>query len=144
MARQIASICPETPINSDPVLLQQVFVNLIERHGRDGGTLGPASHHDQQQSGAPISKSPYETGPGLPADVLGTLFTPFISTKPHGLGIGLAIARTIVEAHEGRISAQNHPDGGAIFSVILRLAQTLEPLPASPTVESLVGESLEA
>jgi K+-sensing histidine kinase KdpD len=53
-------------------------------------------------------------------------------------------ARTIVEAHDGRISAQTHPDGGAIFSVILRLAQTHETLPASPTVEGRVGESLEA
>ena len=61
-----------------------------------------------------------DTGTGLPADVIGTLFTPFVTTKSNGLGIGLTIARTIVDAHGGTISAHNNPEGGATFTVTLR------------------------
>jgi len=150
MARQIAVTvnlaAKPCPINGDPVLLQQVFVNLI-MNAMDAMAETPRDRRHIMISSevrrAELEVSVRDSGPGLPADVLGTLFTPFITTKPHGLGIGLAIARTIVEAHEGRISAQNHPDGGAIFTVILRLAQAHGSLPAAPTVESLVGESLE-
>jgi signal transduction histidine kinase len=68
----------------------------------------------------------------LPADLVAKVFTPFVTTKPHGLGIGLAIARTIVEAHRGSIAVQNHPDGGAMFTVTLPIIQQLatEPVPA--------------
>ena len=45
---------------------------------------------------------------------------PFVTTKAHGLGIGLTIVRTIVEAHGGTVTARNHPDGGANFTVTLR------------------------
>jgi two-component system sensor kinase FixL len=54
---------------------------------------------------------------------LGTLFTPFVSTKSHGLGIGLTIARTIIDAHEGAIEARNNHEGGAAFTVTLRAAE---------------------
>ena len=53
-----------------------------------------------------------DTGTGLPAHIIGTLFTPFVTTKSHGLGIGLTIAQTIVDAHGGTIDARNNPDGG--------------------------------
>ncbi len=61
----------------------------------------------------------HDSGPGLPADLLGRLFTPFVTTKSNGVGIGLAIARTIVEAHGGTIGARNSPVGGAIFTLTL-------------------------
>jgi signal transduction histidine kinase len=47
------------------------------------------------------------------------LFEPFFTTKPEGLGLGLNICRTTVEAHRGRLVAENHPDGGAVFTVVL-------------------------
>jgi len=59
----------------------------------------------------------------LPADIISTLFTPFVSTKSHGLGIGLAIARTIVDAHGGTLEARNNAEGGATFTVTLRVAR---------------------
>ena len=63
-----------------------------------------------------------DTGTGLPPAIAGALFTPFVTTKAHGLGIGLVIARTIIDAHGGTIAAQNNPDGGAIFTITLRRA----------------------
>ena len=63
--------------------------------------------------------SVHDTGTGLPPQIDGALFTPFVTTKSHGLGVGLTIARTIVQAHDGRIEAHNGPDGGATFTVTL-------------------------
>jgi two-component system sensor kinase FixL len=60
-----------------------------------------------------------DSGPGFPAGIADQLFEPFFSTKAEGTGMGLAIARTIIEAHGGTLSATNCDDGGAIFSVCL-------------------------
>jgi two-component system sensor kinase FixL len=69
---------------------------------------------------ADVEMSVRDTGAGLPAAVRGTLFAPFVTTKSNGLGIGLTIVRTIVDAHGGAIDARNNPDGGATFTVTLR------------------------
>jgi signal transduction histidine kinase len=62
-----------------------------------------------------------DRGSGITPDALGKIFQPFVTTKPDGLGLGLAICRTIVAAHGGRISAANNPEGGATFVVSLPL-----------------------
>ena len=61
-----------------------------------------------------------DRGQGIPEANLSRIFDSFFTTKGHGMGLGLSIARTLVEAHGGRIHAANHPDGGALFSVELR------------------------
>jgi len=67
-----------------------------------------------------------DTGPGLTPHVQRHVFESFFSTKSHGLGLGLAIVRTIVERHEGTVRAHNDVDGGAVFSVMLpRIAPSL-------------------
>jgi two-component system sensor kinase FixL len=63
-----------------------------------------------------------DTGPGLDEQVARRLFEPFVTTKPSGIGIGLSICRTIVEAHEGKLWASDNPGGGTIFHLTLPLA----------------------
>jgi two-component system sensor kinase FixL len=63
-----------------------------------------------------------DPGPGIPADKLNKIFEPFFTTKPQGMGMGLSISRTIIEAHGGRISGVNNPVGGATFRFTLPLA----------------------
>ena len=114
-------------ISGDRVLLQQVLVNLVMNAMDAMAEISPARRHltiRTELSVADVEVSVRDTGPGLPADVIGTLFTPFVTTKSHGLGIGLTIARTIVDAHDGTLVARNNPDGGATFTITLRRSQT--------------------
>jgi two-component system, LuxR family, sensor kinase FixL len=67
-----------------------------------------------------------DTGPGLAPNVAGRLFDSFVSTKPVGMGMGLSISRTIIEAHGGRLWAEPNPQGGAIFRFTLPAAPPLD------------------
>jgi C4-dicarboxylate-specific signal transduction histidine kinase len=60
-----------------------------------------------------------DNGPGISAAAQAQVFEPFFTTKAEGLGLGLNICRTTVEAHRGRLIAENHPNGGAVFTVYL-------------------------
>ena len=115
----------------DRVQIQQVLVNLIrnaaeamEGSPRREITLATAPH----EVGL-IEVSVADTGPGLPADVAGRLFEPFVTTKPDGMGVGLSICRTIIEAHGGHIRAEANPEGGTVFRFTLEAS---EGLPLSP------------
>ena len=110
-------------IDGDQVLLQQVFVNLVMNAVDAMADTPPVRRHVTISSdvrGIDVDVSVRDTGPGVPAHILGTLFTPFVTTKANGLGIGLTIVRSIVEAHGGTIVARNNPEGGATFTVTLR------------------------
>ncbi|MFM8375478.1 MAG: sensor histidine kinase, partial [Phenylobacterium sp.] len=68
-----------------------------------------------------------DTGPGLAPEVLDRLFQPFVTTKAEGMGVGLSICRTIIEAHGGELSAHNLAGGGAAFRFTLRSGDLLLP-----------------
>ncbi|HEY1877921.1 MAG TPA: ATP-binding protein, partial [Rhizomicrobium sp.] len=61
-----------------------------------------------------------DTGPGIAPEISSKLFQPFMTTKPHGMGVGLSISRTIIEAHGGRLWVEPNPGGGTIFRLTLR------------------------
>jgi C4-dicarboxylate-specific signal transduction histidine kinase len=132
-ARQIEATVNLSPnpcvISGDQVLLAQVLVNLV-MNAMDAMTETPPSRRHitirSEIRTADVEVSVSDTGTGLPAHVIGTLFTPFVTTKSHGIGIGLTIARTIVDAHGGTIDARNNPEGGATFTVTLRRSETPE------------------
>jgi two-component system sensor kinase FixL len=60
-----------------------------------------------------------DSGHGVEPDKLPRVFEPFYTTKPNGMGMGLSISRTIIEAHHGKISAENNASGGATFRITL-------------------------
>jgi signal transduction histidine kinase len=113
-------------ISGDQVLLQQVFVILVMNAMDAMAEMPPTQRHVTITSAvksADVEVTVRDTGSGLSADIIDTLFTPFTTTKSGGLGIGLAIARSIVDAHGGSIEARNNPEGGATFTVTLRAAE---------------------
>jgi two-component system sensor histidine kinase HydH len=106
------------PVDIDAGQIHQVLVNLLI-NALDvmprGGRLVVAL--DATEEGCRLCVR--DTGPGIPPAMAGRLFTPFASTKPTGTGLGLSLARRIVEEHGGRIAGANHPDGGACFTIVL-------------------------
>ena len=62
-----------------------------------------------------------DTGPGIGEDIAAQLFTPFVTSKPGGMGIGLAISKRIIEAHDGDIAVHHNEHGGATFRFTLPL-----------------------
>ena len=116
-------------IDGDQVLLQQALVNLV-MNAMDAMAETPPERRRVTIStvvrGADVDVSVRDAGTGLPAKIDGALFTPFVTTKAHGLGIGLTITQAIVDAHRGTVGARNNPDGGATFTVTLRCSRTHE------------------
>jgi PAS domain S-box-containing protein len=107
-------------ITADRVQIQQVFLNLmlnaIEAMKEAGGEL-TINVEAEQDSQLEIAVS--DTGPGLPVDEANNIFDAFFTTKPQGSGMGLAISRSIIESHGGRLWASNNDGPGATFHLVL-------------------------
>lgn len=120
-----AATSADLHVKGDPVQLQQVILNLII-NAMDAICEAQSKKREvsvtTNLSGVSAEIRVSDTGPGIPADNLKNVFVPFFTTKPQGMGMGLAIVRTIVEAHHGQISAANHASGGALFTVRLPIA----------------------
>src|SRR5690242_2230615 len=106
---------------ADRVQIQQVLLNLI-RNAMDA--METSQRRELVLTVAPEDRthlriSIADSGSGISPDIADQLFTPFLTTKRHGMGVGLSISRTIVEAHGGRIWAGPNPTGGTIFSFTL-------------------------
>ena len=111
----------QPPVLVDKIQIHQVITNLI-RNSVDAleaverrQILIRTRRAGLQQ----VEVSVADSGPGLDPDVAARLFQPFVTTKPGGMGIGLSICRSIVEAHGGKLRASENPGGGAVFSMIL-------------------------
>jgi two-component system, LuxR family, sensor kinase FixL len=113
----VASGLPK--VAGDRVHLSQVLINLIV-NGMDA--IGPAARlrrvvgvAARANAGSLIEVAVTDSGTGIPKEVLSRLFEPFFTTKSSGMGMGLAVSRLIIEAHGGRLWAENNPTGGATF-----------------------------
>jgi C4-dicarboxylate-specific signal transduction histidine kinase len=111
------------PVEGARIQLQQVLLNLI-MNAMDAMAGLPCVERKLVVSTARVDNfaeiSVLDTGPGIPAALTKDIFE--FTTKSHGMGMGLAIARSIVEAHNGQIRAQNNAGGGATFYISLPLA----------------------
>ncbi|MCB1995947.1 MAG: cache domain-containing protein [Burkholderiaceae bacterium] len=105
--------------------LQQVLVNLLVNAIHvmpEGGTLTLSSRDELGEDGAErVVLAVGDTGPGLEAALMDQLFKPFVTRKKDGTGLGLWISRSLVERYGGELLAANRAEGGACFSVVLRV-----------------------
>jgi len=116
------------PIMVDRVQIQQVLVNLL-RNAAEAMANSPRRELTVatcQINGDAVEVTVADTGPGIPDELADRIFMPFVTTKPGGMGIGLAISRSIIEAHGGRLSMTPNAGGGTVFQFTLPAAQRME------------------
>jgi C4-dicarboxylate-specific signal transduction histidine kinase len=113
------------PVSGDRVQLQQVLLNLVINASDAMAALEPADRRllvrAERDGDGGVRISVSDRGCGMPAEQLEAVFEPFVTTKAEGLGLGLAVCRTIVRAHGGEIRAENNGEGtpGATLSFFL-------------------------
>ena len=121
------TVVDELRVKCDRIQLQQVIINLI-LNAMDAMSAVPRAQRKiavttmRIENFAEVAVS--DTGPGISTDKVEMVFQPFFTTKPQGMGMGLSIARTIVEAHDGQIWAENKTGSGAVFHIRLPLSGT--------------------
>jgi signal transduction histidine kinase len=114
------------PIVGDRIQLQQVILNLVV-NAIDAMADTPSDDRainirtSRVENFAELAIS--DRGPGIPEDKLKEIFEPFVTHKSNGMGVGLSIARTIVEAHDGQVCADNEPGWGAVFRIKLPISR---------------------
>jgi signal transduction histidine kinase len=115
------------PVRADPIHLQQVILNLA-MNGMDAMASRPPGErklalHTALTGTSAVEVSIADSGSGIPKDKLKEVFDTFYTTKQQGTGLGLTIARTIIETYGGKIWAENRVAGGAVFRFSLPLAR---------------------
>jgi len=113
------------PVTGDRIQLQQVLLNLVIN-----ATDAMKAIDDRPrvleirtwQRDSYVNVRIHDSGPGLPESAVRRIFTPFFSTKPEGMGVGLSISRSIVEAHGGRLDLASNSSNGATFELELPVA----------------------
>lgn len=118
-------------ILANRVEMQQVIANLLTNALHAMGTTAQERRElrlkiDETEDGL-VRLKVRDTGPGIDPDHLAKLFNPFFTTKSEGMGVGLSICKTIVEAHGGSLNAENHAEGGAVFQILLPPASMTSP-----------------
>ncbi len=138
---RVEVVLPENlaPIQGDPHQLRQLFTNLFTNafeampgKGHVRLAAQQLAAEEEATAGADTHAVPMiqvevaDNGPGVPADVMDRIFSPFFTTKPQGSGLGLAIVRKIVDAHDGRIDVSARAEGGTRFRVTLPVSGSHE------------------
>ena len=110
-------------VRADPVQIQQALIAIV-RNAVEAMRTSPRREIEisTERLEGEIEIRIEDSGPGIAADMLSRLFDAFVSSRSQGLGVGLAVSRAIVEAHGGRIAAENRKPGGASLRVTLPLA----------------------
>jgi len=118
---------PDLPeIVADRVRIRQILNNLVTNsfealEGRDGGGIEIETRVSEDGGKSVACIVVADNGPGFQRDLIGTVFDPYVTSKPKGTGLGLAIVKKIVEEHGGRIEADNRRTGGARVRILLPL-----------------------
>jgi two-component system, LuxR family, sensor kinase FixL len=112
----------------DKIQVQQVVLNLMRNaiEAMQFSTRRELAISTKDLDDGIIEISVADTGSGIAEDVASQLFQPFVTTKVHGMGVGLSISRTIIEAHGGRLWNEPNPEGGTIFHLTLKAVKTGE------------------
>jgi two-component system sensor histidine kinase DctS len=113
------------PVRGDRVLLEQVLLNLVSNSLQAMQAVPPEQRVvelEAERVDARVHIRVADHGPGIDAALAEQVFAPFFTTKAGGLGLGLNICRTIVEAHRGRLSFADRPGGGTVFTLALEIS----------------------
>ena len=117
---------PQLPqVLIDKVQIQQVVVNLMRNaiEAMEGSERRELTISAAMAGEDAVGISVVDTGPGIAPEIADRLFQPFITTKAHGMGVGLSICRSIVEAHGGKLRTEPNPGGGTVFSFTVPTAR---------------------
>ena len=114
------------PISADRMRIRQILNNLVTNsiealEGHDDARIEIETRLAEDGAKHIASIVVGDNGPGFQRDLIGTVFDPYVTSKPKGTGLGLAIVKKIVEEHGGRIEADNRPLGGARVKIVLPL-----------------------
>jgi PAS domain S-box-containing protein len=128
------------PVMGDSIQLQQVILNLMLNAFSAMSAIGSGGVrrlvvHTRTIDGCTVLIEVQDSGTGIAAANLESIFDPFITSKPEGLGMGLSICRSIIERHGGTISAANNPDRGATFSITLPATADVPACAVAETVD---------
>ena len=110
------------PVYVDPKQIQQVFLNLILnaiQAMQEGGQLTIETSFSEREDGRFVTVVIADTGPGIPEQILGKIFTPFFTTKAQGTGLGLAICHKLIAQHNGTIRVASENGVGTRFTIEL-------------------------
>jgi signal transduction histidine kinase len=110
------------PFPLDAELMERVFYNLLLNAAQATASGGAVTVKTRVVDGT-AEAAIIDRGAGIEARLLETIFNPFVTTKPHGVGLGLAIVSKIVDEHGGKIAVESEPGKGSIFRVYLPMAR---------------------